>query len=534
MTTLRSLVDTVGGTDVTVLASPRGLDVPAHRLLLHDPDEAVEVEPGDVVLGVGTGRARDTLRLLGALAGSGAAALVLREPAGQESELVRAAAAGPVALLAVPRQAAWAQVVEVFGSALSRGRLGAGGDRGGRGSQSPDEDLFAVANVIADLIDAPVTIEDPQHRVIAFSRHREQADPARQGSVLGRHVPADWVRRHQEQGAFQWLAREHDPIYLGDMGPGILPRVAIAVRAGDSVLGSVWAAVHGPLSPAREQALRNAAGFVALHLLRHQLGANLDHTLERELVMEVLDGGALAGDALGRLGLAGADGFRVVAVGLVKTPSEDDELVAARCRDALAMQLAASHRGARAVVHGTVVYALLPMPRDRRGAVEVLHEQLRRFAARAEALVKAGVLVGVGSNAAAVDEVPGSRDSADEALRVLRHEPSRGPVADIAQLRPAALLLRFARECAGDPLATTGPLHVLQEHDARRGTDHVPTLRAYLDAFGDVDVAAADLRVHANTVRYRLRQMQALVRVDLGSPTDRLALMLQLHVLTPR
>jgi hypothetical protein len=533
MTTLRSLVDTVGGTDVLVLAAPRGLDVPAHRLLLHDPDEPVDAEPGDVVLGVGAGRARDALRLLGALAGSGAAALVVREPAAQESGLAREAAAGPVALLAVPRETAWAQVVQVFGSALSRAGLGAGADRGVQ-AQSPDDDLFAVANVIADLIDAPVTIEDPQHRVIAFSRHREQADPARQGSVLGRHVPADWVRRHQEQGAFQWLARERDPIYLGDMGPGILPRVAIAVRAGDSVLGSVWAAVHGPLSPAREQALRNAAGFVALHLLRHQLGANLDHTLERELVMEVLDGGALAGDALGRLGLAGAGGFRVVAVGLDRPPSEDDELVAARCRDALAMQLAASHPGARAVVHGTVVYTLLPMPReDRRAAVEVLHEQLRRFAARAEALVKARVLVGVGSNVAVVDDVPDSRESADEALRVLSHEPSRGPVADIAQLRSAALLLRFARECAGDPLATTGPLRVLQEHDARRGTDYVPTLRAYLDAFGDVDVAAADLRVHANTVRYRLHQMRSLVRVDLGSPTERLALMLQLHVLAP-
>jgi sugar diacid utilization regulator len=196
------------------------------------------------------------------------------------------------------------------------------------------------------------------------------------------------------------------------------------------------------------------------------------------------------------------------------------------------MQLSASHRGTRVVVDQTLVYALVPMPAGvQRHAADVVREQLVRFAARADTALKAPVRVGIGSPAGGAEEIALSRRSADEVLRVLRREPARGPVADITQLRSVALLMRFAQECGDDPLLQSGPLGVLREHDERRGTDYVPTLRAYLDAFGDVDAAAAALGVHANTVRYRLRQAQALAGIEMAAADDRLALTLQLHVL---
>jgi DNA-binding PucR family transcriptional regulator len=57
------------------------------------------------------------------------------------------------------------------------------------------------------------------------------------------------------------------------------------------------------------------------------------------------------------------------------------------------------------------------------------------------------------------------------------------------------------------------------------------TLRAWLDAHGDVAVAAAALHVHAQTVRYRLgRVREALGDDALDDPAARLELALALRV----
>src|SRR6185437_2288094 len=82
-------------------------------------------------------------------------------------------------------------------------------------------------------------------------------------------------------------------------------RQAIAVRAGDEILGSIWAAVAEPLPPAREQAFIEAAKLVALHLLRVRAGADVERRLRAELVSILLEGGPGAADAASRLGLAG-------------------------------------------------------------------------------------------------------------------------------------------------------------------------------------------------------------------------------------
>ena len=56
------------------------------------------------------------------------------------------------------------------------------------------------------------------------------------------------------------------------------------------------------------------------------------------------------------------------------------------------------------------------------------------------------------------------------------------------------------------------------------------TLRAYLDAFGDVAAAAAELHVHPNTVRYRVRRIEEILDSSLLDPDVRLLLSLSLRV----
>ncbi|MBC8092791.1 MAG: helix-turn-helix domain-containing protein, partial [Pseudonocardia sp.] len=59
------------------------------------------------------------------------------------------------------------------------------------------------------------------------------------------------------------------------------------------------------------------------------------------------------------------------------------------------------------------------------------------------------------------------------------------------------------------------------------------TLRAWLDAHGDVTATAAALHVHPQTVRYRLAQLRDTFGDALDDPTTRLELAVALHAGPP-
>jgi hypothetical protein len=517
---LRDIAENLGGALVEVLAAPAGLDVEVTGIAVHDSLEPPDVSAGQVVAGVGLAAGREASSLVAALGPAGAAALVVKQATAVPSLVEDATAAG-VALLAVPAGTAWGQLILLVSSVISRASFGgrterlAGADAG---------DLFAVANVVAELVDAPITIEDPWSRLIAFSSRQEEADHARAETILGRQVPAPWLRQLHEQGVFQRLLRERDPVYI--TLPDTMPRVAIAIRAGEEVLGSIWAAVPGPLSEDRQRALVDAANFVSLHMLRHRLASDTQSGLEAELVGTLLKGGPLAGDAARRLGLRGA--FRVVAVA-ARDRDADLDFNVTRIRDLASLHLSPPQRRAPTASVGGVVYAIVPVAARGDGTTQPLRDACDRVLERARTLLKVELVAAIGSAADEVGGVPVSRETADQVLRVLRNGNQRR-VADLGDVRASALVMRFADACADDPALATGPVARLTRHDEQRHTSFVPTLRAYLDAFGDVEATAKRLSVHPNTVRYRLKQLQTVSGIDLEDASERLVLMLELQL----
>ncbi len=73
-----------------------------------------------------------------------------------------------------------------------------------------------------------------------------------------------------------------NPQDLGD-DETTVQRVAIAVRAGDEVLGSIWAAMDGEVDGERTRPLLDASKLVALHLLRLRAGADVQRRLRTDL-----------------------------------------------------------------------------------------------------------------------------------------------------------------------------------------------------------------------------------------------------------
>jgi hypothetical protein len=475
-------------------------------VVIHDPVDAPVLPANALVLGVGLDDPDDVVALLLQLGANGAAGLVLRAPVPATPEVRAAADSAGVALLGLSRGAPWAHLAAMLRSLLAEGDVGVSGQESLGGL--PSGDLFAVANAIASLLDAPITIEDRSSRVLAFSGRQDEADPSRVETILGRQVPERYSRILNERGVFRELHRTDKPVYISpapDEGDAFtMPRVAIAVRAGDEVLGSIWAAVPGPLSDERADAFCEAAKLVALHLLRVRAGADVQRRLRADLLSSALEGGVGAREALDRLGLA-RQPLMVIGVAMSGGTSGTEEDTATiaherqRLSDAFALHLSAVHPRSAAALVGGVTYGLVPVTgpvtEGEERAVRIADDFLERVGERMRPVVA------IGPVARDLAGLAHARSSTDRTLRVLREGRGDRRVARLGDIQVEALMLELRDMVAARGDKPTGSLARLLEYDRRHQSNLVETLAAWLDAFGDVTAAAESLYVHPNTFR---------------------------------
>jgi hypothetical protein len=550
-TSLARVLDDLGATLLELVCGDPGT-AEIGGTAIHDRVDEPVLPGHALVLGIGVRDPGEIAALLDSLGRHGAAGLVLRLPVPTPPAVVAAVRESGVALLGLARGASWTQLAALLRSLLAEGDVGDDGLETIGGI--PSGDLFAVANAVASLIDAPITIEDRSSRVLAFSGRQDEADRSRVETILGRQVPERYSRMMAERGVFRDLYRSDQPVYVEPPADDdfAVPRVAVAVRAGEEVLGSIWAAVPGPLSPDRAQAMRDAARLVALHLLRVRAGTDVGRRLRADLVSTALEGGPAAWEAVRRLGLDGQP-VVVLALGLPDPdpdpePDSDPEPEPAdhatslaiagglaterqRLGDSLAMHLSAIHPRCATALIGDVAYGLVPVTGDgdaEQRAVRIAAGFLERIGGRSRAVI------GIGQVAPDTAGLPVARACADRALQVLLGGRGRGRrVARLADVQSEALLMELRDLAAAHGDRATGPVALLLDYDEQHGTNMAGTLRAWLDAFGDVTAASSALFVHPNTFRYRLRRLTQISGIDLTDPEQRLAAMLQLWLVCP-
>lgn len=535
--TLGRILEDLGSTLLSLaFGAPSGAEH-VGGVSIHDPFDEPDLPPGAVVLGVGLHEEEaiaDALRDVGA---RDASALVIRAPVPNSPLVAAAAADSGVAVLGLTRGASWTQLAAMLRALLAEDSVGQAEPATLGGVQSGD--LFALANAITALLDAPVTIEDRSSRLLAFSGRQDEADGHRVEAILGRQVPEHITKMYLERGVFRELYRSEKPVWVDPDQLGIdqMPRVAVAVRAGDVVLGSIWAAVTEPLSDERSRALVEAANVVALHMLRLRAGADVERRLRTDLVSTAFEGGPGAPEALSRLGLSD-QAVMLFALEVLDSPGDrrslavDTSLENQRMRvsDAFAMHLAAMDPRSASALVGNIAYGVVPTSRQgaaaQQRAAQIANEFLGRMGNRFR------VVIGIGPVAQTPAELAHSRSSAERVLRVLRSRNGTGRrAACLADVHFDALLLELQDISAARGDQVTGPVTQLIAYDAKHKTNLVKTLSAWFDGFGDVTAVASALAVHPNTLRYRLRRVSDVCGVSLEDPRTRLAMMLQVWML---
>lgn len=382
-------------------------------------------------------------------------------------------------------------------------------------------DLFAFASHVASELSGAVTIEDKNSQVLAYSRIHGDVDEPRKKTILGRAVPEPLITLLRAEGVFEKL-RSAETIVHTNAFPelGLRRRTAIGIKASGEYLGSIWVAESGgALAKDHETKLVDLAKTAALHLLHHRLEMQSDHARIHDVARDLLAGGQPADQ------LATSAGLRLDASYSVAV-FESESALPERQRLIRAVSSYWLSRGISAVTleQGPSVYSILP------GAAASKTSDILPLAAR-QVAITTGVelLTAVGATASNVSGIARSRGEADRALRVLRIGMGEGKFASHEAVRSAVTVLEIVDFFRSRPDLHDERLQRLLEADAKNV--YLPTLKAYLHLFGDVSAAAAELYVHPNTFRYRLRRIEEIAGLNLADPYERLAISVQLHVL---
>lgn len=535
---IERVLEDLGSTLLDVLCGDADAPGEIEGIVIYDPADEPAWSGRALVLGVGVHEHDKVVALLDALRSRDCAGLVLRAPLEVTPAITAAARESGVTVLGLAQGTSWMQLAALLRSVLAHDDFGSSGQETLGGVVSGD--LFALANAVAELLDAPVTIEDRRSRVLAFSGRQDEADPSRIGTIINREVSVARTRDLEQRGIFRELYRTREPLFVEPPADGLegftMPRVALAVRAGDEILGTIWAAVRTPLSAERTATFRDIGALVALHLLRERAGADVERRLRADLVATALEGGSGAAEAVRRLGISHQQPVIVLALSpderTVPATASHAEQVARRGRiaDALAMHLTVAAPGSTTALVGDVAYGIVPAgatPADaERSAARLANEFLERTSRHGRATIGIGT---VAEDAAALAD---SREGADRALRVVRSKRSERQVACIADVGFEALLLEFGDMMTARGTTVGGPVARLAEYDAKHRTNLLETLQAWLNAFGNVIEASQAMWVHPNTFRYRLRRLVEVGQLDLDDADTRLSVMLHLRVLS--
>lgn len=387
-------------------------------------------------------------------------------------------------------------------------------------TSGPPGDLFDLAGAIADLVDAPVTIEDSDTAVLAYSDGQVSVDDARTNTILGRRVPQRYRDALESAGVYRRVHREHGVVYadLGDAG--MKPRAIIGVHGHGELLGSIWVALDGQPTPEQEKVLVDAAQVVRELIVRQRTARDAGRRDRSDAMAAVLAGGADAVRAAVRLGLGPAGPVTVATIRPVGAPGS--ELDPDRIADALSLHLSSIDARAVSALVDDVAYVVIA------GTAEAARRVLSGFVQRG--VERAAVVVGLGRPAADVAEAHRSRSEADEVAAALVTRGTAGVVGTIDDAFLDVVTLRVGDVLGAQGWSDTGPLPLLARHDAEHATDLVKTARVYLAHGGDVRRAADDLHVHPNTLRNRVRRAAQVCGVDLDDADTRLAVMLQLRL----
>src|SRR5438105_7361631 len=538
--------------DARRLAGENGLDRPIEWVrLMETPD--IQPRTGDLLLTTGFPIKDDLaaqIRLVGRIAESGGAGLMVKPHPYLRKlapEMLSEADRLDVPLFTVPANV---QLVDVMAQLLERiinaehSRLKRSIEIHRRFTELvlDGKGVNEICKTLSDLLESAVVVEDASFHLLAHAGG--SADPHRKETILRQGTPHRVLFDPQIQRTLREVEAKRGPLkvpafpHLGMSRE----RLIAPIFAANQVLGYISILDHPPHNEELAfMAIEQAALVLALSIAKERELSEVEGRVRGEYLEDLLHG--TYGDEAAAQRRARHVGYPLHGSHIVVLVDIDDFRGFNRARqiseDAIQALKRDFLRRVTAVVRASYQRALVQGRSDQVVGLLPLGTEVGDHQAKSHALGlqiqqaisewKPGFTVSVGFSAPI--EAPGAVEGALREVTSVMESLARfkrwGQVVAVPELGLTGLLAAVSDERLVD--YSRRHLGPLVEHDAARKGALVATLRAYLET-GEQQHAAQRLRVHPNTLRYRLDRIREITGLNLEDPETRLNLSVALRV----
>ncbi|PEP74462.1 PucR family transcriptional regulator [Bacillus toyonensis] len=391
--------------------------------------------------------------------------------------------------------------------------------------------LEEFADTISEILQCPVTIEDVNHRLLAYSTHNERIDSARVATIMGRRVPEKVINSLWKEGIIPELLKKREPIRVKKIdGVGLSNRVAISIWNKEEVLGFIWAMEdEHPLTEENCTLLKKAAEAIKSKLIQIQARKNIKGEQSQEFLWKLLTNHIKVNEEIienfHRLHITPASVFTIIVFQF------EQEIINEIERQISYLLKTSQHfEGLLGTIDRNRLILLIPLDGVNRPSNEInnfvemfVHKMEKRF--------------GIKSIKPAFSSVYSDYQKVDkaykEALTVLSiKEKFPCDTANIYGYQNMGIyqlidLLLEKRKCEE---YENQALQKLYDYDHKYNCDLVETLETFLNKDCNVGEVAKSLNIHPNTLSYRLKRICEISEIDLKDPNKKMIMFLDLKL----
>ncbi|WP_042455133.1 PucR family transcriptional regulator [Neobacillus dielmonensis] len=393
------------------------------------------------------------------------------------------------------------------------------------------DSLDEFADLISQVLKCPITIEDANHRLLAYSTHDERTDPARIATIIGRRVPEKVINQLWKEGTIPALLKTREPIRVQTMNEiGLGNRVAISIWKNEEVLGFIWALeIDKSLSDKELYQLKKAADAVKNKLLQLQTRKNKKEERSQELFWKLLTGHLTSHDEI-------LDHFRSLKI----TPSTSFVILVFQFQENInrkeeqyIMYLLKTIQRLKIILYTIDCDQLILLTSA--DQIKNLTEELDHFSQ---------IFVGKMNERYKITGItPVYSGIYQDYQKIGKAYNETLTVLSIKSKFPAETKKMFSFQQLGiyqffDLLLKSRQnndyvnesLRKLHDYDHQHNSNLIKTLEVYLDHDSNLNDTAKQLNIHTNTLNYRLKRITEIAQVNLKEPNQKMMLYIDLKL----
>ncbi|MGG5252580.1 PucR family transcriptional regulator [Neobacillus sp. SM06] len=391
--------------------------------------------------------------------------------------------------------------------------------------------LEEFADLISQVLHCPITIEDANHRLLAYSTHDERTDPARISTIISRRVPEKVINQLWKEGIIPALNQSKKPIRIKNMNEiGLGRRVAISIWLQDEVIGYIWALEIDKILTEQELGLLiKAADSVKNKLLQLQTHKKKKEERFQEFFWQLLTGHVKRKEEMIEhfqlLQITPQNYFSILVFHFQQTiSSKQEQNLSYFFKTSSRLEILLY-----TIDHDKLILLVSASSKDK--LLAALDQFIKKFKCQMKERFGISKLEPAYSNI--YEDYQKIKKAYQEALTVLTIKgkfPFETVSIDSYQKLGIYQYFDLLLEKRKRENYENVSIKMLHEYDKKHQSNLVETLEVFLTNDTNMNDTAKELNVHTNTLIYRLKRISEIAGINLKNPNEKMMLFLDLKL----